>query len=376
MISAEKYFCISYTNNFNKNNNIKIIEILIDYISENYYLNKNLSKNIIENKKNIISNIIKKYKEDISYINYKKLNKQKKIKKTIKKIDIKKKIKIDIKKLINFWKNPIEYFLKNTVKINLFEYYKKDDLDEEPFILNKNIEKKINEKVFKYILKNKDINKIFKYYLCSGILPKKYFGKIIFEKILKNSKILKKKIYKFYINKKKKKIKIKIKNFIIYANIETNSLKKLIKWKPKILNLYDEIEFWFYHLIFCIKNICKSDSKMFGYKNSKIIFKKLSKKKSYKYILKYLIGYFNGITNPIFITRSGILWIKNLIKGTNKKKLKESFVKNWNGNNYILGEKNNIYIKKIIKNINKKNIKKIYNSSLKWYYSIFKNMKK
>ncbi|WP_343154966.1 hypothetical protein RJK70_01505 [Buchnera aphidicola (Pseudoregma panicola)] len=281
-----------------------------------------------------------------------------------------------MKNVINFWNNPIEYFLKNTIKINLFEYYKKENLDEEPFILNRNIENKINKKVFKNVLKNINTKKIFKYYVSLGIFPKKNFGKIIFEEIIKNSKNLKNKIYKFYNNKKKKKIKIKIKNFIIYTNIETNSSKRLIKWKPKILSSYDKIKFWFNHLIFCIKNKCKNNSKIFGYKNSKIIFKKLSKKKSYNYILKYLIGYSNGIKNPIFLTKSGMMWIESFINTKNKKKSKKEFIKNWNGNNYIYGEKNNVYIKKIIKNINKKNIKKIYNSSLKWHYPILKNIKK
>ncbi|BGI51528.1 MAG: exodeoxyribonuclease V subunit gamma [Buchnera aphidicola (Ceratovacuna japonica)] len=376
IISAEKYFYISYTNNFNKKKYIRVLEILINYISENYYFKKKLIKNFIKNKKNIIKNILKKYKEDISYKCYKICKKNKKKKNIIKTIKIKKEKNINITNIIIFWKNPIEYFLKNTVKLNFFEYYNKDDFDEEPFVLKKYIETIINKKVFEYVLKNKNVKKIFKYYLSLGVFPKKNFGKIIFEKILKNSINLKNKIHNFYNKRYTKKISIKIKKFNIFGNIDITSSKKLILWKPKILNLHDKIEFWFYHLIFCITNKCKYDSKMFGYKNSIIIFKKLNKKKSYNYILKYIKGYFNGISNPIFLTKSGMIWIQNLIKGKNKKKLKKEFIKNWNGNNYIFGEKNNIYIKRIINKNDKKNIKKIYNSSLKWHYPILKNIKK
>ncbi|WP_343189851.1 hypothetical protein RJD44_01510 [Buchnera aphidicola (Astegopteryx bambusae)] len=378
IISAEKYFYISYTNNFNENNNIKILEILINYISKHYYFKKKLLKNFIINKKDIISRILKEYKQDISYKNYEKIKKNKNKNKNIKlKKKKHKKNKINILNLITFWKNPIKYFLKKIIKINLFEY-KNIYSEKEAFTLTKSLENKISNDIFKNILKNKNTKKIFKYYLSLGILPKKHFGKIIFEEIVQKSKILKKNIYKLNVEKKIKKIKIKIKikNFIIKTKIKTFSQKKLISYKPKILNLNDIIEFWFYHLFFCATYKCKKHSKMLGYKNSIIIFKKLSKKESYYYIIKYIHGYLDGIKNPIFLTKSGMIWIKNLIKKKNKKISKKIFIKNWNGNNYIFGEKNNLYIKKIISKTNTENIQKIYLSSLKWHYPILKKLKK
>lgn len=384
IIAAEKYFYISYIKNFNKNKKtIKIIETLINYISKSYYFNKIYLKNITLNKKNILSKLLQKHKSDISYKNYINNNKKKIV--TYKNNNKNHNIinhtntntKINIKNLIEFWNSPIKYFLKKVIKINLYKH-NINNINTEPFLLNESTKLQISKKIFLLVLKNKNTRNVFKYYCSLGILPKKNFGKIVFKKLVIYSIFLKKKIEKI-CNKIKIQVinvKIKIRNFIIYTKIQTISSKRLVNYKLKKLSINDKIEFWFYHLFFCLTKQCKHSSILLGYKNSKIIFSKISYEESYNYIVKYFEGYLQGQKKPIFLTMSGMIWIFNMMKSKNKKKSKKKFLKFWEGNYYFYGEKNNIYIKKVIKNSSKKNIKKIYNSSLKWHYPILKNIKK
>ncbi|WP_343188122.1 hypothetical protein RJD23_01545 [Buchnera aphidicola (Ceratoglyphina bambusae)] len=387
--STEKCLYISYIKNFNdKNYEIKILNIILKYISENYYFKKKIKKKNIFNKKNIINNISKKYKEDLCFNkNYKKKKNiffKKKINKNSlenfsrmfdEKIKIKNYIKKNIKliEIIKFWQFPIKYFLNNRIKLNLYKN-NEENSDTEPFNISKIVEYRINKKVLKYILKKKKISYIFKYYTSIGLLPENNFGKIIFKNIVKKSYILKNKIKKIYKKKIYIKNKIKIRNCYIKFKIYSTESNQLINWKPKKLNTYDKIKFWFNHLLFCILNKCKKESKLLGYENSEIIFKKLNTEKAYYYVSKYIQGYFEGMNKPIYLTYSGMIWIENIIKKNNFKNSKKKFILYWNGNDFFKGEKKNFYIKKIIKNIKEKNIKKIYNSSLKWHLPILKNL--
>ncbi|NIH41268.1 MAG: hypothetical protein G8D27_01825 [Buchnera aphidicola (Periphyllus aceris)] len=345
-----------------KKNKLLFIHTPNDFYKENFYLKKNFNSfhstwNLSKKKNFIKKNFIKK------------------------KLKFKKNKKIESIKLIKFWKNPINYFFHNTLKI----YFKKINLihkNHEPFYINSKYNYLINIKILNYLVFKKNVKKLFIKIKSIGILPYNHLGKIYFNEQIKKNKNILKKINKLKVSLKEITIKMKIKNFKIYGKIKNVSSKNgILRWKPFNLNYYDKLSLWLEHILYC-SNGGKHKSTYIGL-NNKIIFKNIKKKKAKKYLLKYIFGYIQGLTNPIPLIQTGITWFhyiynrkknkisknKEIIQYSEKKMLEI-----WNGNKYFMGEKNNLYIKKIFKSLNKKSIKKILRITKYWIKPMYKNI--
>ncbi|XRX42990.1 MAG: exodeoxyribonuclease V subunit gamma [Buchnera aphidicola (Tetraneura sorini)] len=402
ILNSKKYLLISYSkekNEKNIDNCSFLIKELKKYLKKNFFIKTKSS-----NKKNedIFKYISFKYpinpfleKKNINFNNcqinnnnlwiekkYKKRNNTKKIK--LSKIEIK---SINFEKFINFWKHPIKFLLNHRLNIYYSNNYQ-FDLNNEPFEINFINSYLIKKKILKQMIYKKDINEIFQNYQLSGVLPNNTCAKYFWEKCINELYPLCNKINSLNLKEKEIVLKLKLKKFYLY-NCKINETKdnNLIIWKPKKINIIDGLSLWLKHLVYCICMKPNKTSFIFGTKNTSWIFPILKKSKAKNYLLKYVKGYIKGHQKPIFLTKSGFLWIQKEfnISNINKKKnvcfnynsssnnSKNIFLNTWNGSSQYYGEKNDLYIKKIISKLDKKKLHKICKAANKWALPVLLN---
>ncbi|MFI4853104.1 MAG: exodeoxyribonuclease V subunit gamma [Candidatus Makana argininalis] len=381
MLSAKNIFYISFIGNNIKNNNINTTSIfvneLIDYISNNFYIegDKNL-----DNKQmmiNVIKHIFKYHenkiflKPNIFYFKKKNFYLKQNLKTLKHDLSLNSKLLLNFKNkilkledMIIFYKNPIKtWFIKN-----LGIFYNKSFTEisnEKDYINNIYITHKIKEKILNLMIQRKNIIKIFNEIKYSGLLPNGIFGEIFFlEQYNKLIHLYKKvKIFNLFI-KKKIEIYLYFKYVTIIGWIDYFHKNGIIKWSTKKITIKDGLLLWIEHLIYCASG-GKEHSIMF-FINGEWNFYPVKKSKAKKLLIYYILGYFKGILEPLllFYTVSNI-WKKycfnNLTKSLNKdinltQKVKKKIKSYFNQKNNLYFEYHDIYTNKIIKNINNKNI--------------------
>lgn len=401
LLSSKKFFYISYNQNSqdkNKSNDPSfIIKVLLEYITKKFFIIKkhnqeksfeNIKSHIYHihtqdsyNKKILLkkthyptlNNIRLTFITDIPNVNKKFIYNLSSIKNTT----------INKNTLISFWKNPIQTFFNKRLNVKLNHIYKQTELQyHSPYIKSHQYE--INKNILNFLINKKKTSKLFKYYQNIGIIPNNNIGEIfwekkiqlitpLFKKILRIKKTLKTIDFNIIINKKYKLIGT-LKNI--------NSTEGLLYWTANTTRFEDIISVWLKHLIYCSLYENKN-TLLIGLDNKIIKFSKLKKTQSEKYLQKYIYGYFQGMKKPIYLTNSGINWIKknythiNKKKNTNKQNIlinNKIICETWNGNNWFQGEKKNLYVRKIITELNQKNIFNICKTAKKWIIPILKNI--
>ncbi|WDR80708.1 exodeoxyribonuclease V subunit gamma [Candidatus Purcelliella pentastirinorum] len=391
ILNVKKELYISYTKDFNTQNNNTlnesiIITELVDYISNNFYYKKNKKNNFIKNQK-LIKKHLYNLHDNIIYNHP--INDIKIIKPKINNfISYNKKIKnINFKNLLEFWNNPIKIFINDNLKIKFKEKPMNNLNKYESFDLNYIEKYKISKEILDNLINKKKINNLYLKYSLSGNLPYNNFGKFYWENIYIEMKNIAKNIL---ISKKKivnVDFKIKINKYYLKGSLNSIRSSGMIKWTLSKLNINIIMDLWLKHLIYSTLGY-KNNSYILTKNNFKLYFSRLNKKIAKKYLKIYVLGYLYGINKPLILPiRSCWAWINTYFTNKNneilinkrlKNKAIKDFYKEWYGNEYYIGEKNNIYIKNLIKNIDLYKIKKICKNSKKWLLPIvkFKKIKK
>ncbi|WP_154029334.1 exodeoxyribonuclease V subunit gamma [Buchnera aphidicola] len=387
IISTQKYLLLSYTKNTiteNKHYPSKYITDIIHYIKKNFYI-----KNKKKCKKSTINIVDKVYINNKNKLNnfclinttLEKFSQKKNNIKKYKKINFTIKNSIKIKELVNFWKNPIQYFFKKNLNVHILNNIKNKLSKDESFYIQPLDKYKIRNKILKYFLLKKQTKNLFKKFQLKNKLPPNNVGKILWKKEEKKMYILSNQINQITNSPKEINFNLKIKKYKLSGKIKKINKTNLVHWCTNKINYKEIISLWIEHIICCIlkKN---NKSILLGINNSNLEFSFLTKKKAEKYLEKYIQGYIDGLKKPLLILKSGIIWLQsiyfkkfNIIKN-DKYTLniaKKKFLQEWNGSLFREGEKNNVYIKKLISKINPIIIKKICRTCKYWLLPIFKN---
>ncbi|MGK2896922.1 MAG: exodeoxyribonuclease V subunit gamma [Candidatus Makana argininalis] len=381
MLSAKDIFYISFIGNDIKNNNInttsRFVNKLLDYISNNFYIegDKYLDETKMVN--NVIKHIFKFHdkkiflKHNVFYFKKKNFYFKKNFIKLKNDLSVKSKLLLNfenkilkLEDMLIFYKNPIKTWFINNLEIYFHKSYI-EILYQKDYINNIFTTFKVKEKILNLMMKKKNIIKIFNEIKFSGLLPYGIFGEIFFLEQYNKLINLYQNIKIFNIFKKKYlEICLNFKNITIIGWIYYFNNNGIIKWSAKKKTMKDGVLFWIEHLIYCASG-GKKNSIMF-FINGEWNFDNVKKIKAKKLLMYYILGYFKGILEPLllFYTASNI-WKKycynNLTKDLNrniniKKKVKEKIIKYFYQKKELYSEYNDIYIKKIIKHLNKKNI--------------------
>ncbi|CUR53395.1 RecBCD enzyme subunit RecC [Serratia symbiotica] len=400
ILSARQKIYISFIG-YNIKNNQKyhpsfLITELLEYLEQIYYLNNNEKFNINLNMLHIKNHILKKH----SYISFSfknficnskynicnpyQLLKNNNIIKSVpfNKFSLPQNIKkISLKNLQFFYNHPIRAFFQLSLGVN-FNIKKNILKNEEPFIIDKLTQYKLNNELLRTMIEGKDYNYIFQREYISGKLPFKSFGKIYWQKQEEDMINLAKKIRSEYNSNYKLKINFKINN--IYINGDLNQVQKdgLLRWKPKKLSIIDGIQLWLEHLIYCC-NGGIGNSRMYGKKNTIWHFPSLTLDKAQKYLTNLILGYQYGLCNPLLLlNKSGWGWLTQCFQKNTQtinwtKKIQDKAIKNFlyifNGNQYIIGEGKDPYIQRILYNLDDIYLKKILSEVEHYFLPIIQN---
>ncbi|QJC31830.1 hypothetical protein GJT88_02120 [Enterobacteriaceae endosymbiont of Donacia tomentosa] len=364
IMSVEKKLYISYINNpiisSSKNDPSILINELLLYISNNYYINNKEKNNCI------IKNICKIYKskKKLIFIKNKKKNNDVTNIFNLKLMKIK---KIKINDLINFWKHPVKGFFNQKLKIYLHDLNNIKLFDTEPFFINALQEFLINKEILYSLILNKDLNNLYNFFLNKGTLPYGYYGEIWWEEKIKKMKELFNQEYQKYkyleiINK----INFKISDITLFGTIRYFKYNYgLIKFEPKLIDIKTIIALWIEHLILCANNIYndKLNFFVFGLKNTKYGFQFFSKKQAIFLLKQYIDGYIYGMYSPLMLPmKSSWSWINTCYNFNKKcidndiviqKQAKRKFFYYWNNNNFP-GECNDLYFERLNFNLDEK----------------------
>ncbi|MFT8229916.1 MAG: exodeoxyribonuclease V subunit gamma [Enterobacterales bacterium] len=331
---------------------------LIKLKNFNFYENrsiKNLCKNFLLEKKNIINNF--KFVKSLKSIKYKNLS---------------------LNELFSFYKHPIKYWLQKRLNIYFYKSYDKLSVNE-PFIVNNLTKFYIKNKLINYMINKKNINLLYDQICSIGIIPYGSLGKLYFDEQYHNVLILYEKIkkliytttYRVHINLFIKKIKLSG-NIKIYKN-------KIIKWCTNNISNTDVLLLWITHVICC----------SIGYQYETYLFSinqtwhylPIHSEIARNFLNKFIINYRNGMKLPIFLlNRTGSAWFNSCFD-KNKKKINwdknyqikaiDNLIKAWKGNNFIVGECEDIYINKIINVLNTNTIRQITRTAAKFFTDPF-----
>ncbi|QCI24497.1 exodeoxyribonuclease V subunit gamma [Buchnera aphidicola (Muscaphis stroyani)] len=386
---AKQYFYISYIGKCIKNNTKIYPSIFVDqlfnYILYNFCFKENIKNNSEDNIKKMSNHLIKIYEAkhfykkkliiNNSYKNFKKYNSliynktifSEESKNTSVLTDL------NLRQLIFFWQNPIRYFFNFKLNIKM-HILKKNMSITEPFSINTLEKFRMNHLILKTIIYKKSTEKLFQYYSLSGILPYGNFGKVHWNQQKKEMENIAKLVSKFKNSNKKEQFNLKINKYHLIGTLKEIQKTGLLRWKPNKINYSDRVSLWLEHLIYCaLGNV--GSSIIVGYKNEVWSFSPIKPKIACNYLSFYMSGYIKGMHKPLWLTRSGICWLDKVYDKKNDcivqdeseiKKGRDAIFKTWRGDDYIKGEKEDIYIQKIILELNTKNIKKICNTAEKW----------
>ncbi|WMY97518.1 MAG: exodeoxyribonuclease V subunit gamma [Arsenophonus sp.] len=381
---------ISYSKNKKKKYPSVLFESLLNYIIDNFFLERDIKLDDQVQKKRIKKFLFNKHSQlpfdknvslsNTMYQNYFKtsipiIKKKKNYQTNIKKIE-----KISLKKIIKFYQHPIKTYFQESLKIN-FDIPNIQLDNEEPFFLN-NLEKyHFNKKLLEYLLNGKPIKKIFSEFQKIGFSPLKNFGKIYLEKEIHNIMLLIEKIKKKTLNNKEKVFKIKSNSMKIFGKIKNIYQNGIIHYRTSNLTINDGILLWIEHLIYC-SFIKPKKSYFFGINNTEWCFYPIYQHQAIEYLKELIYTYKIGMQNPfIFLKQSGWSWLKSFYKKKDqsfdfqsKDLLEKANIKlmtKLEGNKYQQGEINDIYIQRLYQNINNNLIQQIKKNAYTYLFPMF-----
>lgn len=398
LLSAQQKIYISYINESINNNIVYypsvLIKNLIDYILNNFIIINN-KINFFSDKKNVYNFLCKKHNKIQNFLDkfyFKKyyfisnnilinnFNKNEKIDSFVKKLPKINYKKIFFKDLLNFYKHPVKFWFQKRLGI----YFKDNintSINDELFIINNLKNYQISKKLLNIVINNKNPELLYNYMYKYGQLLHKSFSKIYWNKLYKIIYNLSIKINKYKLSSSKNfEFILKFNNIKLIVDLLFVQNNGLLRWQPRSLSTKDGLLLWLEHLVYCIAG-GNGKSRIFG-TFGEWCFPNLSMDIAKENLFLFILGFQNGINKPLLLlNRSGGSWLnycynpltKNINFNKNKQiKAKNKLIQSWQGNNFILGDKNDPYLQKVINKINKKYIIKIINAAKCFFLPFYK----
>lgn len=293
ILAAEEQLYISYVGNNYEHSPAHVVNELLEYIKEKFYIldndNNNVSittklMNFYDQRNYLLSNLqnLNNKLLDTPAIIYKQSNQ-----------DIN---YIDWTKFINFWKHPIKEYCILNLRSKLATLA--NGKSHNKYIYD------MRRQIFNQYLKNKKLDDIFSYYHNNRILPEGNSGILIWKK----QQDL---IFKLFSNIKKHFIPHEFSNYEYNFNITLNGRKifgilqnvtttNLVKLKLSTLNFIDYLILYLEHLLINLL-LGEKTSILYGIGNQKFVLPPIHRRQSKNILQQYVDGYFTGLKIPLFL---------------------------------------------------------------------------
>lgn len=408
-----KKIYISFIKQSNSSNNIRpksrLIDELLEYIAQKFYLIQNLDLNIDDNLICLRKHIFKQY----SYLIFDTNNFDKKVKSfaeewvpaiktsfdstnvSIYIANLMTKLPnfsintISFNELYKFYQHPIRTWFQKRLSV-YFPVYSQQSLNNEPFFLNSINRFNLDTKIIDYILHKKDVEKLYYEFYSSGILPYGQFGKLLWVKEYERMIQLAKKIQPFYVLNQIHRLNISLQfnKIRLFGQLSMVQNHGLVRWKPAYLSMKDYFLLWLEHITYCAVG-GKGDSQLFGIDNI-WCFPNLIPSTAKKILYSLISGYCAGINMPLMLLyQSGGMWMHSIFNWKNKKicstylcqeKARLKLIQAWEGNNqnnskyyFSIGENQDPYLRKLLPtHLSEENIQNIMDIAKYYFLDVMK----
>lgn len=263
---------------------------------------------------------------------------------------------ISLDRLIQFYIDPIRYFLEQSLGLRLPIPLKTEDGESEPFHIDGLNAYRIEKDIIESYLKGIDIQKVFKKFHAQGILPFGKAGEYFFKEISVRAEVLAKDISEYFKSPELKNFEAELSSgeYQIYGTVDRLRRDYRISYSPGRLRMKDFLSIWINHLIL---NIAQGEahpkkSILIG-KDGKWFFDTVAYADE---ILQTLIQYYSlGLTKPLkFFQRSSwayalALWQKNKSRDVALKEAQRAW--KGHGNDFIPPDSKNLTYKICFDNI-------------------------
>ncbi|BGI51239.1 MAG: exodeoxyribonuclease V subunit gamma [Arsenophonus endosymbiont of Ceratovacuna japonica] len=267
---------------------------------------------------------------------------------------------ISLNHLLSFYKHPIRFFFQQRLKVN-FSNKEIQIPDHEPFIVNNLQRYKFNKLLIKAIIYEYSLDELFIILRSTGKLPVKHFGKLYWEKQMKNMFLLANKIKKNYHECFNKSFNEKFDNIYLVGQLKNIQQNGIIRYRPANLTINDGLSLWIEHLIFCL-TVGLGESYYWGNYNSEWCFKSVDPSNAKLYLQQLIDGYQKGLNSPLpLFNKSAWKWLMSCYDQKNNQfdfnssdilqKAKIQLIQSLQGTYNILGEIEDKYINRVFNKI-------------------------
>ncbi len=252
---------------------------------------------------------------------------------------------IQLSQLINFFKNPSRFFLKERLGVHLEEYDKALE-ESEPFALDPLERYQLKQTMLSSALDEKDLSQEYSLYSASGILPYGGFGEITYKEQQETVEKFKDQLLPHTEEVKLDDLEVDLKigeftlqGWLTHITPKGRTRYRLAKYKADSDHIPLSIE----HIVFntLAPPHCEHSSTHIA-EDKKITLEPMSSAKAK--LEKLLNYYWQGLSMPLkFLPNSAYEYIEALNKD---KPPEEAFKKAqgvWEGNSRVAGESNNAY---------------------------------
>lgn len=267
---------------------------------------------------------------------------------------------LEFDQLQRFYRHPVRGFFQQRLQVH-FSLQDVELVDEEPFVLDSLQRYQMNSRLLKGLIDGQESEQLFNQMRTAGELPYAAFGELFWLKQQQEMVELAERVLMEKRPARSDEIALEIEDIHLYGWLNQVQDDGLLRWRPAVLSAVDGMTLWLEHLVYCC-SAGRHESRMFGRKVrnkwSEWRFQPLSAELAEQELSHFLAGYRDGMCEPLLLfPKSGWAWLQSCYNQktgqiawdeTTQEKAKQQFIKEWQGNQQVSGERRDPYFMRLV----------------------------
>ncbi|SFN09325.1 DNA helicase/exodeoxyribonuclease V, gamma subunit [Izhakiella capsodis] len=279
---------------------------------------------------------------------------------------------------LRFWRHPVRAFFNQRLGVSFF--MEETSLpDAEPFALDSLSRYKLNVDLLNTLVEEGDAERLLSHYRAAGQLPCGAFGEIIWLEQREEMQQLAERIRSQRQPVFQQEIALVLGQTQLSGWLTEIQTDGLLRWRPGVLNITDELVLWLEHLVFCAGG-GEGESRMFGRKDSQWHFAALEASRARQLLEYYMEGYLQGMQKPLLLVRSAGAWLESLFDkqtGTlsqdeaSLSRARTRFMQSWQDGFQTVGEGSDVYLQRLMRTLDEAHLQEIFRQAEIWLLPLF-----
>ncbi|MXP56671.1 exodeoxyribonuclease V subunit gamma [Pantoea sp. Mhis] len=285
-----------------------------------------------------------------------------------------------LEQLLKFWQHPIRAWFHQRLNVH-FEISKDILIPNNESFLSKNLHLlQIKTQLLNALIAGVDTQHIYLQHSLAGNIPYGTFGEISWQNIKSDmQKIALKVRNQYQENAETWEVNIELHQIQLIGWLTQVQNDGLLRWRSHLLNIKDGLLLWLEHLVYCALG-GKGTSRIYGLQQSVWCFKPLTSVKAKTFLKKYINGYQIGMMKPLMLlNKCGGAWLDISFDVKSRQLIKNKIIQKkainklrqvWYGNFKVKGDGSDPYVQRLSRMLNDDIIEEIINATCQWYLPI------